>query len=516
MIKKATLVVFLGILISRILGLLRETIIAYKYGVSSYTDAFLVAYVVPGILITLLANSMGMYLVPIFTEDRLKNKNSRKPMEETSVIISNFFLIFLITAVLVFIFSPHLIQLIGAGFSVEKRILATKLLRLMSPAVFLLGGAGILSGFCYSQKKFATNAIATIVFNIGVILPILLIVSNSPLHPLPLGIVLGSGLVFLPLAIKTLLLLKFQIKINFFLASFKNSLKQFFPYFLAVSVSQLNIVFGRLVASGLGEGAVSGLNFASRIIEALLGIFAMALGTALLPTLSEKFALGKEGEVKHFSLWGMRMLFFIIIPISLGLIFFKESVVALIYQRGAFGIEAVKITQSALLFYSFGLIFSGANIILVRSFLSIKDTVTPLKSSLLTVGLNIILNLILSRFLSYKGIALASSIAPSVGFVYLFLSFKKIGIKKNVRREIKNLWTSETKTLTVSFGKSFAATLLSLFVSYFVLRAYIKTTYYLPLLFLLAGTLYLFFATLLRMEEFEKLKRFALETVRFK
>jgi putative peptidoglycan lipid II flippase len=197
------------------------------------------------------------------------------------------------------------------------------------------------------------------------------------------------------------------------------------PAVFGAAVYQMNIVVSRLLASHLPEGSVSYLYYADRLVQFPLGVFAIALATAVLPSLSKQAALGDmEGLRSSFS-YALKLIFFITIPAMTGLIILREPIVRLLFQRGAFDPATTRLTAEALLYYGLGLCaFSGVRIV-VATFYALQDTKTPVKVAVISLFVNIVLSLLLMRPMRHSGLALATSLASGVNLVLLIGALKK-------------------------------------------------------------------------------------------
>ncbi len=175
------------------------------------------------------------------------------------------------------------------------------------------------------------------------------------------------------------------------------------PIIIGSAAGQLNLIVDRILASGLIEGSIAALHFATRVMQLPLGIF--AAGVALYPTLSQQVAKGELNNLRATLSLGLRITWFIIIPISVGMIVMHEPIIRLLFERGAFDPTATQLTAIALLYYSLG-IFAHAGLgVIVRVYFSMQDTITPVKVGVIAIVINIILNLILVQFMAHAGLA---------------------------------------------------------------------------------------------------------------
>jgi putative peptidoglycan lipid II flippase len=249
---------------------------------------------------------------------------------------------------------------------------------------------------------------------------------DKPSAGLAIGVIIGGGL---QLAFQ----IPFMIRKGFHLFKrsplYHTAIKRIgllmTPAVFGAAVYQINILVGTLLASLLPEGSVAYLYYADRLVQFPLGVFAIALATAVLPSLSKQAAAEDlEGLRASFS-YALKLVFFITIPAMTGLIIMREPIVQLLFQRGAFDADTTRMTAQALLFYGLGLwAFSGVRIV-VSSFYALQDTKTPVKTAVVSLLVNIVLSLLLMGPLRHGGLALATSIASAVNLTLLILSLKK-------------------------------------------------------------------------------------------
>lgn len=408
----------IGLLLSKFLGFLREMLIAKIFGASYLCDAYLTAILFPISIMGAIGQSMIVSLIPLFS------KKDFSAYHLSIFIISLFSLFF---ALIIYLFPNIIINIIGQGFPLEVKESAKTLLKNMAPAVFFIGISGFFNAFSYVNKNYLFPALSGILYNIGLIFGITYLYKIFSLYGLSFSVNLASFLyILLPLLffLKRERQLRNLNEFSFFktLSFLKFLSLSFLPYLLISSVSQITAVIDKTIASGLEEGSVSALNFAYKIVELPLGIFGLAFATVLMPYFSEKFYNGeKEGIIKQLNN-SLFLLFLIILPITLAFLLLNEEITKIIYFRGAFNEKALMMTKSALIFYSLGIFAYCGNLILIRLFWSMREIKLPIIISSLAVLLNLLLALFFVKFLSYKGLALATSITGIFRFT-LFLSF---------------------------------------------------------------------------------------------
>lgn len=447
-------VVALGTFTSRILGFVRDMVLAKIFGASLVADAFYVAFRIPNLLRELFAEgSMSAGFIPVFTEYLTKKGKE----EARELARSAFTVLVLALALIVFLgifFSPQIIAGIAPGFveDLQKYKLTTGLTRMMFPFLFFISLAALAMGILNSMRHFAPPAFSSASFNMVNILVLIGLAPllDEPVYAAAVAVTLGGlsqFLIQLPTLYREGFTLSFRRPLFPLHPGVVQMGKLILPTTIGLSVTQVNILVNTLLASFLPVGSVSYLYYGMRLIHFPLGIFAIALATALLPTLSAQASQDDtEALCKSFS-FGLRLVFFIIFPAMVGLMLFRVPIVHLLFERGEFDHLATQGTADAVLFYAFGLwAFAGVRIV-VPVFYAFQDTKTPVKIAIMAMILNVGLNLLLMGPLKHRGLALATSISAIFNFSFLIMILKRrIG-----RIDGKRIMFSHLKVVIASF-----------------------------------------------------------------
>lgn len=445
---------------SRILGFARDVVIARLFGVQIYAQAFVIAFRIPNLLRDLVGEgATNAALVPVFSEYALKE--NKDELWELANVVLNLLLVILIGIVLAgIVLSPVIVRLIAPGFSASPEKLATTIMlnRIIFPYILLVSLAAYSMGLLNSLKHFAVPAFSSCLLNVSII--VFALVFGEGIKGLALGVLAGGAL---QLAIQIPVLYKkgFRIKLfkRFFHPAAKTIGRLMLPRLLSSSVYQLNnfvdSIFGSL-SWIVGEGGVAVLYFSYRLIQFPLGIFSNALSQAILPGFCEQAIEDSRQNLKNTLSWGLRANFFVMLPASVGFIFLSHPIVSALFGGGRFDAASVRVTSSALVFYSIGLFAYGATKILQSCFFSLKDTLTPAKVSGLALITNIALNFTLMFPLKIAGLALATSISGINTFLILFFILKK------------KIGDFDIKAVAVSFSRILIASLCMGMVGFFV------------------------------------------------
>jgi len=498
-LTRATGVVGAATLLSRILGYVRDMVIAAVLGAGMASDAFFVAFRIPNLLRRLFAEgSLTIAFVPVFLEQlKKKGKQDAFEMARSAILVLSAILAFVTIAGI--IFSPAIIHIIGFGFVdlPEKFGLTVKLTRIMFPYLFFICLVALSMGILNSMGHFAAPAIAPVFLNIAMIAAIWIasLFSNNPAaHAIGLawGVIAGGVLqLVLQLPFLARAGLRLAGKARLFHPAIKKVGALMVPAVFGSAVYQLNIIIGTLLATMLPEGSVSYLYYADRLVQFPLGVFAISAATAALPSISRQAAAGDlDAAIDTFG-YSMRFILFISIPAMVGLIVLREPLVELLFQRGGFDARAAGMTADALLYYGIGLWAFSAVRIVVSTFYAFSDTKTPVVMAVIAICINCELSLVLMGPLLHCGLALATSIASMVNLLLLTRALHaklgRLGLADVLRSALKTVVSSALMGLAVWFashglmppGSGFVAHLLgisacvALGVASFLLFSYI-------------------------------------------
>jgi len=453
-IARAATTIGMGTFLSRILGFLRDMVIAHFFGAGMAADAFFVAFRLPNLWRRLVGEgSLTISFIPVYTE-YLTQRSEEETREVTHIAFTIAGVILLILTILGILFSPILIRIIAPGWFTqypEKFGLTVTLNQIIFPYLFFMGLFALCMGILNSYRHFFAPAIAPIFLNISIIVSVFLFYHafKIPVMTLALGVLAGGVIQFffqIPFLWKRGITFRFNF--NFRNPAIKRIGLLMIPGLIGTGVYQLNVFIDTIFASFLPSGSVSYLFFADRLMEFPLGIFAIAIGMASLPSLSGLASQGKMEELKETLSFTFRLVSFISVPAMVGLIALKTPIISLLFQRGLFDYSATEKTAIALLFYSVGLWAIAGSRTIVPAFYSLQDTWTPLKIALICLAANVLLNGIFIFFtpLKHAGLALATSLSSTLNLILLFWKlnskFGKIDMRKNIHSLLRNVLCS--------------------------------------------------------------------------
>ncbi|MCS7163516.1 MAG: murein biosynthesis integral membrane protein MurJ [Thermodesulfovibrio sp.] len=453
-IVKAAGAISLATIFSRILGYIKDMILAKYFGATALSDVFFVAFRIPNLLRELFAEgSMSSAVIPVLKESQIK-----QGQEETKRIVKSLFTFILIVVgtitILGMIFAPIIVKLIAPGFieNNEKFELTVLLTRIMFPFLLFISLAALTMGTLNINNIFFIPALAPCFLNIAIIVVVVGFSSFflNPIVSVAVGVTLGGllqWLVQIPQFYKS--------GFHFGLATFHPALKKItlliIPTTIAMAVNQINIFISTIIASFLPEGSITYLYYSMRLIQLPIGVFGVAVGMAVLPTLSQHFAQGNKKQLATDFIFSLKFLFFLTIPSTIGLIMLKEPIVNTLFQRGAFDSFATFNTAQALLFYSIGILGTVGSRTITATFYSLHDTKTPVICATVGMLTNILFSLLLMNKMKHNGLALAYSLAATVQFLMLSIFIKRKINEISFTNIIPSFFKSTTSAL-VSAG----------------------------------------------------------------
>jgi putative peptidoglycan lipid II flippase len=434
---KATSIVGLAVLCSRVLGLIREMVIAALFGASRNMDAFLTAFRAPNMLRDLFAEgALSTAFVTTFSR-RIATKGDQSAWELASK-VATLTLVFMSGMTLLGIFfAPQVIGILAPGFPAEKAALTITLTRIMFPFILMVSLAALVMGMLNAKNIFGVPAMASSFFNIGSIVGgVALCYWLDPQadwrHPhfgerglvgLALGTLLG-GLLQLLVQLPSASGAGFRFRFDFDWRDpgVRTILALMAPATIAASAVQVNVAVNSGFASTLGNGPITWLNIAFRLMQLPLGVFGVAVATVTLPLVSRSAALGNTREFRGALAHAMRLVMLLTIPSAIGLIVLAEPIIALIYQHGRFDAAATVQTAAALRFYAIGLAGYAGIKVLAPAFYALDKRHLPMIVSLISIGVNFGLNWIFTfqLGLGHRGLALSVSLVAITNFLLLY------------------------------------------------------------------------------------------------
>ena len=452
MSTRATGVVGIAILSSRVLGLIREMVFAGLFGAGKNLDAFLMAFRLPNLLRDLFAEgALSTAFITTFSKkiaiegDQSAWRLANKVATLTAVFMSA-------VTVLGIVFAPQLVDLLTWGsWSPDKTALTILLTRITWPFMLLVSLAALVMGMLNAKHVFGPPAMASSYFNLGSIIAGVGIgycldphFGARSLVGLAIGTLIGGAWQLLG-QFPSLWKVGYKYRADFHWRDdgMRTVLTLMGPAVVAASAVQVNVLINSGFAASLGNGPVSWLNIAFRLMQLPLGIFGVAIGTVTLPLVSKSAARGDTVEFRTILARGMRLAFLLTIPSAIGLAMLASPIVSVIYQHGRFTAEMTRQTAGALQFYAIGLVSYAVLKVLTPAFYAIGKRNTPMVVSFLAIGANLFLNWLFTFRLGWghRGLAFSTSLVATINFLLLYAL---------MRRHTRRL---ETRQMLLALGK---------------------------------------------------------------
>jgi len=412
-------------LLSRLLGFVRDMVIAGRFGAGMRADAFFVAFRLPNMLRELLGEgALSAAFIPLFTA-KLAAHGRDEARALAGRVLGTLVVALILVVLAGVVTAPLLIRVQAPGFAATpaKLALTIALAQLMFPYLLCIGVAALLMGILNAFDHFATPALAPTMLNLGLIVATLALAPRlaEPAFALAVGVLVG-GVAQLLIQLPPLRRLGAPGPVRVALRDpeVRRIGRLMLPGAIGLAITQVNQVLGTLLASFLGEGSVAHLYYAFRLVQLPIGVVGVALATAALPPLARAVAAGATAEARATFVAALRMALFLTLPALVGLVVFAPAILRLLFERGAFGPEATLATAAALRCYALGLACYVANRVAVPVYHAHQDTRTPVRYGAVAVGCNLMACVVLMGPLGAAGIAAATAVGSAVNSLLLF------------------------------------------------------------------------------------------------
>ncbi len=492
---------------SRVLGLIREQVMAYFFGAGLATDAFVTAFRIPNLLRDMFAEgALSSAFVPVFKEKLVKDSD-QGAFRLANAVLAAVLIVVGLVVLLGIVAAPVFIYLFANGFTSVpgKFALTVDLTRIMFVYLLLVSVSAMIMGMLNSFGRFGIPAISPALFNLGVVLTVAMLYEyfEQPVYTLAIGVLIGGlGQVAIQLPSLWRIGYRFRPRVNFLDEGLKKVARLIAPMIVGLSAGRINILVSTLLASFLMEGSISYLNYSYRLMHFPLGVFAVALGTVALPKVSEMVARQDMQRLGRTYQETINLTMLVVIPSAVFLALMGREIVDLIYRWGAFSELDSLHTSQALLHYSYGLVGFAAVRVTVPFYFAFGDSRLPMRFSILSVVINMTLYYPMMEVLDFAGLAAATSIGGIVNFVLLVtylpskgvaVSWGKLGLNL-ARIAVASLLAFHIALLLPFQFADDVPTLIDRLLGLFVTAG-------------VAAVLYLLFCFLLRVQEVERLTR---------
>ena len=420
-------IIGLAFVVSRVLGLLREVILGYRFGTSSEYDAYVSAFRVPDLLfMVVMAGAFGSAFIPVFGGFLAKGDEERA-WNLASAVITMSAVITVGVGLVIFAFAgPIMRYLVAPDLPPDVQPVAASTMRILLLSPVLLGLAIAAKGILEAQDQFTLPAIAPIFYNAAIIMAAIVLAPRWGVQGVAVGVVIGAGL-HLATQIPGLIAcgLKFRPSLSTRVDGLREVGRLLLPRVVGLAAFQLNFVAVTHLASGAGEGRVSALNYAWQIMMLPHGVIALSISTVIFPAMARQYQQGDMAQVRKTFTEALEPLLFLTIPASVGLFELRTAIPQTIFQLGAFNSQSTELVSSALEFLALGLVWYALVEVLARIYYAMQDTRTPVIAGVIIIVLNIVLGTILVGPLGHVGLAIGLSASTGVEALILFYLLRR-------------------------------------------------------------------------------------------
>ncbi len=422
---KSVIIMIIFSLGSKILGFIREMLIASKFGSGMETDTYLVALTATSLITSLIGTSLNTTMIPILSEVESR-EGKRGKVKYTNNILNIAVVLSILLVFLGWIISPFIIRILAKGFIGEQFDLAVNFMRIGLPVIIFSVIVNIFRGLLQSEMMFIESAASNFPFNFVYIFFLLFLSNRFGIKGLMATSVIAVA-AQITIQVPGIRKTRYRYKWIFDLEDIyiKKILILTMPVLIGVAIDEINVIVDRTLASNLVVGSISALNFGNRLKSLILGIFIATINTVIFPMLANESNNEDYDSMKKIMGYGINIILLITIPSTVGLIVLAKPVVQVAFERGAFDSNATLMTSQALIYYAIGIVPIALRALLARVYYSLQDTKTPMINGAISVGFNIVLNLILVKFMAHAGLALATSIATTIATLLMFYGLKK-------------------------------------------------------------------------------------------
>lgn len=422
--RKAVYHVMLITIIAKILGFGREILLSYYFGASGISDAYLISQTIPGTIFQFVGTGLATSFIPVYM--RVKGEKGREKADYFTNTVLTVVLVFSTVVILaVWAATEPVVKLFASGFSGETLQYAVAFTRIGIVSLYFSAMIYVFNSYLQANGVFAIVAFVAIPNSIAIIGAIIA-GAKLDIMALPVGSLLAVLLQMLILC-PAMARQNYRIKLNWGIRDeyVKEIVRLMIPVIIGVSVNQINVLVDRTIASQIAVGGISALIYADSLIMFIQGIFSQSIATVYYPPITQLAEKKKEDELRKLVSEALESMAFILIPVMVGCLILGTGIVQILYGRGAFDGEAIRLTGTALSLYGAGIVGYGFREVLSRAFYAYHDTKTPMMNAMTGMILNIILNLVFSRILGIGGLALATSASSIVTAVLLYFHLKR-------------------------------------------------------------------------------------------
>ncbi len=466
--KTAGLIAIITIL-SKIIGFVRDMVIAQGYGAGVVSDAYFYAYQIPALALILLGGLGGpFHTATIAVFSKIICSTAEKPEEKVKKLLNSFItitgIVFLILSILIFFYADLIIKVVASGATAELQNLASAQLKIMSPMMLIGGVIGILYGIANVYHEFAVTSLSPTIASIAVIIGVLIFPNDKFGYVLAISTLIGAiGQILIQLPVFTAAGFSYIPEFQFKTEQMKKIGEILFPAMIATTIGQINIYVDMFFASRLEPGSWSAIGYANRIFQFPTGIIITALLVPLFPMFSGFVGKKDFESLKTYFHKGLNAMWFLAFPILAFIIIFSQDAIRLLFQRGKFDYGDTLMVSIALIYLSFSIIPYIARDSLTRVFYAFDDSKTPFYVAVFSIFVKALVNLAFINHLGIGAITLSTTAVTLINALLLGYF-----IRKKINLDMKALLSPVGKILTATLIMSAFALILKNLMNSFI------------------------------------------------
>ncbi|MBJ6361618.1 murein biosynthesis integral membrane protein MurJ [Paenibacillus sp. GCM10012307] len=461
-IANTALLITLITFISKLFGFTRDVVMAATYGTTIYSDSFIMAQSIIGVITSLVLAALGTTFIPVMS-DYILYKSKNETNKFLNVVYTITITLTIFVCLVGYLFIDSIVFVFAPEFSDDAHILTVEITKILLPTIVLTAIVTLSSAKLQNHGHYLIPAAIGFPLNFVLVFTMIYVTDLFGIHGLAVALVVATvGQVLIQLPFTRNLGYRFKVDFDMKEEGLRRIGILIIPIMIGSGIQQINTIVDRIMASGLSEGSIAALNFSNRLSLFIIGLLSAAVVSIFYTSMSNYFSAGKDELFKRLLRNTINVSIIIIVPASVGLIFLRLPIVQMIFERGMFDRNASEMTAVALLYYTIGLIGFLLRDVISRAFYALKDTKTAMINGSIAVALNIVLSLTLVPFMGIGGLALGTSISAIIGTVLLMYSLHKrigdFGIRNINITFIKVMFSSLTmgiissKTYTILYG----------------------------------------------------------------
>lgn len=408
-------------ILSQLIAFVRESIFAYYYGTSMQADAYIMASQIPITLFAIVNTSINTVILPLYSKK--KEENCRMKADgflSSFIVVFEFICVACVCVSLTF--AEEIVLIFAPSFSDEQRWITVRYVRMLFPTVLLSLLISLLTVRYNIERKFAYPQTVALLQNLSIIIAMILFARLIDVKAAVWGTIIGIILNAICLIVPCNNIFKIKLEIVSLWQDIKHVVVKVLPVALGVGIDEINRIIDRAIASGLDTGSITSLNYASKLSVVFSALVVSVISTVSFQKMSELYAQMQYKKQAEELLKYLRIVIYILAPISIGSLIFREEIIEIVFARGAFTENSVSITSKVFFYYAIGIVAIAVREILSKYYFSCGDTKTPVINSTIGVVINIALNILLSRYMGAAGLALSTTISYCVVCIALVIN----------------------------------------------------------------------------------------------